>query len=206
MPRATTSYPETRRHSLSSTTCLAVFLLLAAGLLVRPARLCAQVVPSAYGSTEKLWVGGEYSDFLPDFGPPNRITGIGAFADWIVKPRWGVEGEARFLRFNGFYGEAQDDYLIGPKVQIVRLGKLRPYAKFLVGLGQSNFPFTIGTGRYLALAPGAGADYRLTRKIALRAEYEYQFWPSAPGIAGEPSNGMKPNGFSAGFAYKLLRH
>jgi hypothetical protein len=38
--------------------------------------------------------------------------------------------------------------------------------------------------------------------MALRAEYEYQLWPSAPGVGGEPSNGMKPNGFSVGFAYK----
>jgi opacity protein-like surface antigen len=151
-------------------------------------------------------MGGEYSNFLPNFGPPDRLTGFGVYVDLNVKPRWGVEAEARFLPFNGFYGEAQHHYLIGPKVELVRLGKLRPYAKLLVGLGQNNFPFTIGTGRYLALAPGAGADYRLTRKIAFRAEYEYQFWPSAPGIVGEPSNGMKPSGFSAGFAYKLWRH
>ena len=206
MPKATTSYRETGRLSLSLTKCLAAFFLLAAGLLVRPAWLCAQVLPSAYGSSEKLWVGGEYSNFLPDFGPPYRLTGFCVFVDLNVKPRWDVEAEARFLPFNGFYDEAQDHYLIGPKVELVRLGKLRPYAKLLVGLGQNNFPFTIGTGRYLALAPGAGADYWLTRNIALRAEYEYQFWPSAPGIAGEPSNGMKPSGFSAGFAYKLLRH
>ena len=205
MPKARTGYGK-GRVSLSSATCLAGFLLLTAGLPLWPARLCAQVVPSGYSGGARLWVGGEYSNFLPDFGPPDRLTGFGVFVDWNLRARWGVEGEARFLRFNGFYGEAQDHYLIGPKVQIVRLGKLRPYAKFLVGLGQNNFPFTIGTGRYLALAPGAGADYRLTRKMALRAEYEYQLWPSAPGIAGEPSNGIKPSGFSAGFAYKLLSH
>lgn len=206
MPKTTTSYREKGRQLLSSTTCLAAFLLVAAGHLVRPAQLCGQAVPSAYGSSEELWVGVAYANFQPNFGPPDRITGIGVYADWSVKSRWSVEGEARFLRFNGFYGEAQDNYLIGPKVQLVRLGKVRPYAKFLVGLGQDDFPLTIGTGRYLVLVPGAGADYRLTRKIALRAEYEYQFWPSAPGIVGEPNNGMKPSGFSAGLAYKLLRH
>jgi opacity protein-like surface antigen len=156
-------------------------------------------------------VGGEYSNFLPDFGPPDRLTGFGVFVDWNLRARWGVEGEARFLLFDGFYGEAQDHYLIGPKVQLIRLGKLRPYAKFLVGIGQNNFPSNLfpspmGTGRSFAMAPGGGADYRLTRRIALRAEYECQFWPSAPGIAGEPSNGMTPSGFSAGFAYRLPRY
>jgi opacity protein-like surface antigen len=206
MRRGTSNDRETTKLSLSSTTRLAAFLLLAAGLLVRPARLCAQVVPSAYGSSENLWVGAEYSNFLPDFGPSDRLEGVGVYVDLNMTPRWGVEGEARFLSFNGFHGETQTHYLIGPKVQLLRQGKLRPFAKFLVGLGQNQFPFTIGTGRYLALAPGAGADYRLTRKIAIRVEYEYQLWSSAPGIVGEPSNGMAPSGFSAGFAYKLFGH
>jgi len=178
--------------------------LLAACLLLSSTRLSAQVAPAAYGSAMNLWAGAEYSNFLPDFGPPNRLTGIGAYADLNLTSRWGVEGEARFLRFNGFYGEAQDNYLIGPKIKVIQLRKLQPYAKALVGIGQNDFPFSIGTGRYFAVAPGAGVDYRLSGRIALRAEYEYQIWPFAPGIAGEPSNGMKPNGFSAGIAFKMF--
>ena len=204
MPEARTGFHGIRKLLLSPATCLAASLLLASGLLLSPARVSSQVVPSAYGSNRNIWAGAEYSNFLPDFGRPQRLTGIGAYVDLNMTPRWGVEGEARFLLFNGFAGEAQDNYLIGPRITLLHRGKFRPYAKVLVGIGQDDFPFTIGTGRYLALAPGGGVDYRLSRRIALRAEYEYQFLPSAPGVAGEPSNGMKPNGFSGGFAYRLF--
>ena len=94
--------------------------------------------------------------------------------------------------------------MIGPKFMVLKRDKFRPYAKFLLGMGDDRFPFKIGSGTYLAYAPGAGLSYRLTRRIALRGDFEYQLWPSAPGIPGEPSNGMKPSGFSAGFAYSLL--
>lgn len=151
-------------------------------------------------------MGGEYSNFLADYGPPDRLSGFGVYADWNVGLRWGFEAEARFLLLNGFNGEAQDHYLIGPRFQLMRRGKLRPYAKLLAGLAQNNFPAPVTTGRYIAIAPGGGVDYRIRRRIALRAEYEYQFWPAAPDFVGYPSNGMNPNGFSAGFAYRVSRY
>jgi hypothetical protein len=204
MPEATTGLHGIPKFLLPPATCLAAFFLLASALLLCPARASSQVAPSAYDSSRNIWAGAEYSNFLPDFGPPQRLSGIGVYVDLNVTSRLGVEGEARFQRFNGFYGESQDNYLIGPEVILLHRGKLRPYAKVLFGIGQNDFPLTIGTGKYFILAPGGGVDYRLSRRISLRAEYEYQFWPSAPGVAGEPSNGMKPNGFSAGFAYKLF--
>lgn len=189
---------------LGTSTGLAAAWLLGACVLGLPARLFAQVAPSAYASAGRLWAGAEYSNFAPDFGPSKRISGVAAYADWNLNGRLGVEGEARFLRFNGFSGESQDNYLIGPKIKVIQLGKLKPYAKILIGIGQDHFPFAIGTGRYFALAPGAGVEYRSSRRIIFRVEYEYQFWPSAPGIQGEPSNGMRPNGLSVGVAYRLF--
>jgi opacity protein-like surface antigen len=161
-------------------------------------------MPAARGSGNNIWAGAEYSSFLPDFGPSQRISGVGAYADWNVTSRLGIEGEVRFLHFGGFGGESQDNYLAGPKVTVLRRGKFIPYAKVLAGIAQCNFPYQIGTGRYLALAPGGGLDYRLSHRVALRAEYEYQLWPSAPGISGEPSHGLTPSGFSVGFSYRLF--
>ena len=60
-------------------------------------------------------------------------------------------------------------------------------------------PYKIGSGSYFAYAPGGGLDYRLTHRIVLRAEYEHQFWPSVPGIPGDPSHGLQPSGFNFGF-------
>ncbi|MGP8251160.1 MAG: outer membrane beta-barrel protein [Terracidiphilus sp.] len=204
MPEARADFHATRKRLVHPAACLPASFLLASCLLLSPGRLSSQVVPAAHGSSDNIWAGAEYSNYLPDFGPSQRITGIGAYADWNVTSRLGIEGEVRFLRFGGFSGESQDNYLAGPRITLLHRGKLVLYAKVLAGIAQNEFPFTIGTGRYLALAPGGGLDYRLSQRVALRGEFEYQLWPSAPGVSGEPSNGMKPNGFSVGFAYRLF--
>jgi opacity protein-like surface antigen len=116
-----------------------------------------------------------------------------------------VEAEARFLRFNSFYGETEDNYLAGPRYTVRKFGKLEPYAKFLVGIGEIQYPFQIGSGTYLALAPGGGVTYRLSRRWAVRGEYEYQFWPGSPGFANEPAHELTPSGFHAGIAFRLSR-
>jgi opacity protein-like surface antigen len=196
MPKLITKLRQTRRF-----TMLGV-LLLCYWLGLSPSRLRAQAAPAARGGAG-LWAGAEYSNFSPDFGPSQRLSGIGGYLDLNWNSRYAAEAEVRFLRFNGFSDQYQDNYLIGPKITIFPKGKLHPYAKVLVGLGKFNFPYQLGYGTYFALAPGAGLDYHPSPRISLRAEYEYQFWPNSPAIAGEPSNSLKPNGFSAGFAYRL---
>lgn len=173
-------------------------------LVLSPASVFAQAAPAVRGGGQSLWVGTTYSNFSPDFGPPHRLIGIGVNADLSWSPRLTLEGEMRFLRFNGFGGEHQDDYLLGPKFTLLRRGRFTPYAKFVFGLGAVTFPYQIGNGTYFVYAPGGGVDYRLSRKLSVRGGYEYQFWPSAPGIPGEPDNGMHPNGFSIGVAYRAL--
>ena len=74
-----------------------------------------------------------------------------------------------------------------------------------MGLGKIQYPFSIGSGTYLALAPGGGLNYRLSRRFSLRAEYEYQMWPGSPNFTNEPAHELTPNGFHAGIAYRLLR-
>lgn len=167
----------------------------------------AQVAPSAYGSGHSLWIGGEYSNVNASFPYQSnqRLSGISVFADYNVSGPVGVEAEARFLRFNSFYGESEDNYLAGPRYVVRRFGRLQPFAKFLVGIGKIQYPFSVGSGSYLALAPAGGVDYRLSRRWAIRAEYEYQFWPGSPGFANEPANQLTPNGFHAGIAFRPFR-
>ena len=176
-------------------------------LLLFVAAAQAQVAPSAYGPGHSLWVGGEYSNINASFPylSDQRLWGIGAFADYNVTGPLGVEAEARFLRFNSFYGETEDNYLAGPRYTVRKFGKLEPYAKFLVGIGEIQYPFQIGSGTYLALAPGGGVTYRLSRRWAVRGEYEYQFWPGSPGFANEPAHELTPSGFHAGIAVRLSR-
>ena len=181
-----------------------VALLLLFCMALSSARLFAQTAPSAYERHINLWAGAEFSNFQPDYSPVNRLEGLGAYADWSLNTNLAVEGEMRFLHFNSNGGAYQDHYLIGPKLSTNRWARFKPYAKFLVGMGKNNFPYNIGYGKYFALAPGGGVDYELSRRFAVRADYEYQIWPAAPAIPGQTNNGMTPNGFSVGFAYRIL--
>jgi opacity protein-like surface antigen len=61
------------------------------------------------------------------------------------------------------------------------------------------------------VALGGGVDYRLSRRIYVRGEYEYQMWP---GFVGPPDpqpiplqnrpNGLTPNGFAVGASYRIF--
>jgi hypothetical protein len=173
-------------------------------LLAASASAGAQVAPSAVGGNATLWVGGEGSSFNPAYDSVNRLEGPGAFVDFNFTRKLGIEGEARWLHFNGDGGETQSDYLGGVKYRLYRFHKFSLNAKFLLGGVWINYPLNIGTGSYFAYAPGGYIDYRLSRHLAIRGDYEYQILPSAPGFPGEPSNGLKPSGFTVGIAYRLL--
>jgi hypothetical protein len=177
-------------------------------LLLLPVSALAQVKPATTGGGLSFSAGAEYSNFQPDFGP-NRLGGIAVFADAdnVVLHKLGIEGEARWLHFNEFVGESQNHYLLGPRYRLIRYHQLSGYAKFLMGGGFITYPYKIGSGSYFALVPGGTVEYRLKHHWIIRGDYEYQFWPAAPGIVftyPNPSNGLTPNGFSAGVAYKFF--
>ena len=174
--------------------------------LFTAAMVYAQVAPSVSGGESALWVGGEYSNFAPDYGSA-RLDGLGATVDINLRPKIGVIGEARWLHWGNANdgGETQSDYLAGGKYRFYRIGKLDFNAKFLIGGVWIRFPGDIGTGSYFAYAPGAFVDYRLTHRFRLRGGYEYQLLPSAPNIPPYPSNGLTPNGFTAGVEYSIFR-
>jgi hypothetical protein len=167
----------------------------------------AQVVPSAISPSHGLWLGGAYSNIHAGFpyASPQRLWGIGAFADYHITSHIGIEAEARFLRFNSFYGETEDNYLAGPRYMVARFRRLQPWAQCLAGIGKIQYPFQIGTGSYLVVAPGAGANYRIAARWSVTGGYEYQFWPGSPGVADEPAHIIAPSGFHLGLAFRLLR-
>ncbi|HEX3661776.1 MAG TPA: outer membrane beta-barrel protein [Acidobacteriaceae bacterium] len=191
-------------------------------LLVVPTAIFAQVPPAAVGGNSSLWAGGEISSFNPDYSCSSsspfkcQLIGPAAFFDFNVTPKWGVEGEARWLHWNGTSGEVESNYLAGGRYRGFRYGRLDGWAKMLVGGGLITTPgFPVAgslKGSYFALAPGGTLQWRLTDRISLRGDYEYQFWPS---FAGPPSysatgsllqhnNGLTPNGFSLGVSYRFL--
>lgn len=124
---------------------------------------------------------------------PNYLFGMGVFVDYKVN-RWVVvEGEGQWLHFNQYLGINENSYMIGPKVPITTFKGLTPYGKFLVGIGSGSFL----NGHTTVLAYGGGVDYRLTRRLSLRAfDFEYQQWIVTPTL--------RPYGFSAGIGYKIF--
>jgi opacity protein-like surface antigen len=169
-------------------------------LLTAAAASSAQVVPSAAGRQLSLTAGALGSAFQPDYagGPveqtsPNRLYGVGAYVD-LRLTRWvQLEAEARWQRYNEYLGINEDNYLVGPRLPIHHFGRATPYAKALVGFGSGSFL----TGHAGTFAFGGGVDYRLTKRISVRAiDFEYQRWNVTPTLY--------PYGVSAGIGYKIF--
>lgn len=172
----------------------------------------AQVVSSTRGGGGSIVVGAEASAFKPDSIPPylgGHVVGPGFFFDVNLQPKWGAEGEARWMRWHGTGGQTQSDYLIGPRYRIYRWHRVSLWGKFVAGAGVEKFPSfgsgSVGNGSYFAYAPGGTLDYQVTRHIDVRGDYEYQFWPSAPNLGPSfPNSGMNPSGFTIGIGYRLI--
>ena len=192
----------TRKKTLSG-RCAGIILM---GLLATAALAHGQVVHSAQGAGPSLWVGAEYSNLKAGFpkGSSTRLSGIGVFGDLNWNRRLGIEAHARFLDLGSWHDETQQDYLIGPRYTLLHHEKLRPYAKFEVGLVKIHYPFSLGDTTNFAMAPGGGIEYRLRDKWSLRAAYEYQVLTNSPNFTNEEKYGIHPNGVVAGFSYRLF--
>lgn len=178
--------------------------------------LAAQVAPAGQepGAGVNYWIGASVSTFNPDYGCANgspfscggsQIIGAGTYLDtnFFLLGKIGLEGEVRFMLWNGPNTLTENSYLGGLRVRLFHHGDLNFVGKFLVGEGQLDVPgHEIGNGSYFAFAPGAAIDYRLTRHVSARVEYEYQRWPSYPAFRGG-GGGLTPNGFSFGVSYKI---
>jgi hypothetical protein len=137
------------------------------------------------------------------FVPGDRehpVIGPGAYVDVHFTHWFQVEAEGRWMRWYGYEGETEDNYLIGPRVPVYRLGRRgQIYGKALVGLAKQNFAFG-GYGSFTAFAFGGTLDYKLTRKLTLRAvDFEYQYWP-----VWLPDQSLRPYGGSVGMSYRVF--
>jgi hypothetical protein len=194
-------------------------------LILLPAALLGQSPQSAVGGGASLWAGADAATFNPDFDCSNaapwdcfssQVRGPGAFVDFNVHPRWGAEGEARWMNWNGHGNEKISNYLIGGRYRALRYHRLDVWAKVLVGgawITTPNYPEAGSLkGSYFAYVPGAELEYRLTGRLRLHGGYEYEIWPSfdgpptysSTGAVVYHNNGLTPNGFSLGVTYRFL--
>ena len=169
----------------------------------------AQVVESAAIRPFNINVGGTASAFSPNIAglgqkpyfidaPANYLLGLGTYADFHFSHWVQIEGEARWLRLNQQNSEFEDQYLIGPKVPLLQMGRANVYGKAMIGLGKLRF--SGGHAYCTALAFGGGIDYRLSRKVSLRAvDFEFQDWPKFLDKASS-----RPYGVSVGMSYRVF--
>jgi hypothetical protein len=175
---------------------LSVALLLVSAAI--PIAAEAQAHPTAGGPGSYLSAGGGVSIFESDYG--QRYLG-GGYVNVEMHPTWryGIEAEARWLRYNTSEGVTESNYLVGPLVNIKQFGPAVVYGKFLVGGSRMVFPFTDGYGTFFTMAPGGGIDFRLGDRLTVRApDFEYQVWNDF-GAYGS----LHPYGVSVGITYRI---
>lgn len=167
----------------------------------------AQAAESATARQLTITAGAMGSGFNPNdsnstayVGGTNYLIGMGTYVDVHFTHWFQLEGEARWLRFNEYAGEHQDNYLLGPKIPIHRFGRADVYGKVMIGIGKMTFPYNYGYGTFTALAYGGGVDYKLSRRLTLRPiDFEFQQWPVWIG-----NSSLYPYGFSVGVGYRVF--
>jgi hypothetical protein len=166
-------------------------------LLAAAVQAGAQNLPAADGPGSYIQVGGNVSLYQIDYGQ-RELGGGAVYIDANLYRTIGVEAEARTLRLNEDAGTHEATYLVGPRYSL-RMNRIRPYAKLLVGRGEFYYPFHYAQGSYFVVAPGAGVDWRISRRLTVRViDVELQDWPR---FSFGP---LKPYGISSGIAFRVF--
>jgi opacity protein-like surface antigen len=194
-------------------------LVLAAILILSALPAVTQVAPAVKIGGLPLGVGVGVTDFDTDYYRPyipewsGRMVGISAWGDYSIFRGFGVEVEATSL-FSGAptpKAKANQTVYGNVKEQNVQAGviyryhpvfRMRPFAKFLGGIGEVDFPnrdpfYTSETSSLFSA--GGGIEYPIWRTLYVRGQYEYQWWK---GIRSGTQT-LDPNGFTIGATYYL---
>jgi len=157
-----------------------------------------------------ILVGAGFSNFDLDYGGGRRMNGLEAWADYYfyhapsLLRLTGIEVEGRDLNYGHPQGLSimrQDTLQGGLVVTLYNRRKFRAYGKGLGGIGSINYPSPTGKAHKtnLVYSLGGGVDYRATRSLWIRGDYESQWWPAifSRGTA------LTPSGLSIGVSYNF---
>ena len=183
----------------------------------------AQTVPDATKGYLPLAIGAGLSGYNPDCCTHSHghILGGTLWIDYTL-PHMpyllqgiGLEVEARDLNYGRSATEPpvlREDVAEGGVIYSwPRYRNFRPYAKVLFGYGNTDYahttlPYNRQSRNFTS--GGGGVDYRVSRNIWLRVDYEYQSWPDFfkhPGIGVPPvyppAGRLNPQGFTVGAIY-----
>ena len=168
--------------------------------------LLAQSLPTAKRRAD-LQIGGGFVIDNSDYDPTN-LKGFAFYTTLDLTNHYG--GEFVIHQANSGTGDKlyERTYEIGPRYYR-HYGRFAPYIKGMYGRGVFNYPevpsLTPGGPpqgaaanlAYNIAAVGVGVDYRLTRSVNLRVEYEFQKW------FGFPPNDLTPQVLAIGAAYRF---
>jgi opacity protein-like surface antigen len=166
--------------------------------------LPAQVAPAARVGGFPISVGIGMSGYYLDYGPGRWMEGPVIRAGVTLYHGIGIDGSARAIFMNTpaeLTRMQQNTFLGGVYYEGPHIGRLRPFARAAAGLGTIEFPSRnpkYTRDSYSVFAPSGGVEFQLSRKVALRADYEYQFWKDFHGI-----HYLNPQGVTLGVNYYL---
>lgn len=203
------------RSKLFCTGILALLLPLAAK------SASAQADYAARDAISRFAVGGGISGFNPGWGS-KIMYGPTVWGDYKAPfisnfiSGVAIEGEFRSILWNtDRWNTAVSDYkdansrlttLSGGLIyhpRILKFHAVSPYVKYLAGVGWT--PFWRGWGPpFVVNTLGGGADYNLSRHLAVRAEYEYTLWRNVPSYEHPGQSGTdNPQGITLGVLYRF---
>ncbi len=169
-------------------------------LLAGAPRLFGQAAPTASRPGD-LILGAGYTSAASDYG--GRYSGLALYGDFDFTRHLGVEVNFHKVNRGGNSVLYEKTYEVGPRYSRT-YGIFVPYVKFMFGRGVFNFPpfpppapqnqssANLGYNMY---AGGIGTDVKVRHYLYVRADYEYQKWPSFP------VNGLSPQLLTIGAAY-----
>jgi outer membrane protein with beta-barrel domain len=191
---------------------LLLIVLLAASVSV----LKAQISPAAT-TASTVYVGALPTTVNPDWGCAGdspiscwdrQLFGFEVYAGLDhVWSRVGLEADARWLAWRGVQvpsGSLKEyTYGIGPSIRIYGRRWLTVAGDLPVGIGSITIPpgYGPGQGIHFMFNPGLQVEQRLTSKLNIRYQYEYQIWPGFTGSRG--NRGLTPNGIGVGLTYRF---
>lgn len=120
-------------------------------------------------SSDHVEVFGGYSYVNNDFSlTAQHMQGWNASANLEIAHHVGLTAD-----FSGLYPNAKVyTFLFGPQVSF-KLNRVTPFAHFLMGDAIVHYNGYLSSGSSYAYAAGGGADFNLTRRLALRGQADW---------------------------------
>ena len=168
----------------------------------------AQVAPAARVSGLPITISLGVSDYDLDYGPSRRMQGLVIRGGYEFFHGAGIDVSARSLFINTptpLTRMQQSTFLAGAFYEMPPRWRVRPFVRFGGGLGVIEFPSrspAYTRDSYTVYAPSGGVEIPVVGKLAIRGEYEYQFWHQFHG-----PHDLTPQGYTIGVSYSMgARH